>query len=235
MPQKHKKKPQELQVFRPVFTSAKNLKVTASTLAQVDPIPQNTSNPTSSLKEKLDFYRQKAKVPNTEKSTRNWIIQFEEFRKEYKYIIPLEQITDSKLIEKQVCEYIAQMSKKNNSGEYKAKSIKQAVDAINRHLVKISPIHRINLHDKYEFPDLWTVLNGKMKYLQENGLGEKEGSMALSAQQVQEILADEFFNPNILRVFYTMYFSELQLILHVEMENIMAFMLINFIFHLMVV
>jgi len=127
------------------------------------------------------------------------------------------------------------MSKKNNSGEYKAKSIKQAVDAINRHLVKISPIHRINLHDKYEFPDLWTVLNGKMKYLQENGLGEKEGSMALSAQQVQEILADEFFNPNILRVFYTMYFSELQLILHVEMENIMAFMLINFIFHLMVV
>jgi integrase len=196
MPQKHKKKPQELQVCRPVFTSAKNLKVTASTPAQVDPIPQNTSNPTSSLKEKLDFYRQKAKVPNTEKSTRNWIIQFEEFRKEYKYIIPLEQITDSKLIEKQVCEYIAQMSKKNNSGEYKAKSIKQAVDAINRYLVKISPIHRINLHDKYEFPDLWTVLNGKMKYLQENGFGEKEGSMALSAQQVQEILADEFLNPS---------------------------------------
>ncbi|CAB5376236.1 unnamed protein product [Rhizophagus irregularis] len=82
------------------------------------------------------------------------------------------------------------MSKKNNSGEYKAKSIKQAVDAINCHLVKISPIHRINLHDKYEFPDLWIVLNGKMKYLQENG----EGSMALSAQQVQEILADEFLN-----------------------------------------
>jgi len=57
MPQKHKKKPQELQVFRLVFTSAKNLKVTASTLAQVNPILQNTSNLISSLKEKLDFYR----------------------------------------------------------------------------------------------------------------------------------------------------------------------------------
>jgi hypothetical protein len=99
MPQKYKKKPQELQVFRPVFTSAKNLEITASTPSQVDPIPQNTSNLTSSLKEKLDFYRQKAKVPNTEKSTRNWIIKFEEFRKEYNYITPLEQITDSKLIE----------------------------------------------------------------------------------------------------------------------------------------
>jgi transaldolase len=145
MPQKYKKKPQELQVFRPVFTSAKNLEITASTPSQVDPIPQNTSNPTLSLKEKLDFYRQKAKVPNTEKSTRNWIIKFEEFRKEYNYITPLEQITDSKLIEKQVCEYIAQMSKKKNSGEYKAKSIKQAVDAINRHLVKISLLQFIEL------------------------------------------------------------------------------------------
>ncbi|PKC00755.1 hypothetical protein RhiirA5_427735 [Rhizophagus irregularis] len=97
MLQKHKKKLQELQIFRPVFTSAKNLKVTASTPAQ------------------------KAKVPNTEK---------------------------------------------------------------------------INLHDKYEFPDLWTVLNGKMKYLQKNRFDKKEGLMALSAQQVQEILADEFLNPS---------------------------------------
>ena len=69
MPQNHKKKPQELQVFRPVFNSAKNLEITTSIPSRVDPIPQNTSNPTSSLKEKLDFYQQKAKVPNTEKST----------------------------------------------------------------------------------------------------------------------------------------------------------------------
>ena len=73
------------------------------------------------------------------------------------------------------------MLKKKNSGEYKAKLIKQAVNAINRHLIKISPIHRINLYDKYEFPDLWIVLNGKMKYLQENGFGKKEGSVALTA------------------------------------------------------
>src|SRR5205814_642459 len=98
--------------------SQKDLTITASTLSQaktVDSIPQNISNPVSSLQEKLDFYRQKAKVPNTEKATQNWITQFENFRREHNYIIPLEQTTDSRLVEKQICEYIAQMSKKNNS------------------------------------------------------------------------------------------------------------------------
>ncbi|GES72689.1 hypothetical protein GLOIN_2v1784543 [Rhizophagus clarus] len=139
MPQ-HKKKLQELhQAFKPIFTSSKTLETTVTpTLSQdktVDFVPQNTSNPVLSLQEKLVFYHQKA-------------------AKKYNYIIPLEHITDSKLVEKQICEYIAQMSKKKNSSEYKAKSVKQAVDAINRHLVKISPIRGINLHYKYEFPDL---------------------------------------------------------------------------------
>ena len=88
------------------------------------------------------------------------------------------------------------MSKKKNSGEYKAQTVKQAVDAINRHLVNISSIRGINLYDKYEFPDLWTVLHSKMKDLQEKGFGEKEGSIALNVQQVQEILADNFLNPD---------------------------------------
>ncbi|PKY61321.1 hypothetical protein RhiirA4_486136 [Rhizophagus irregularis] len=35
-----------------------------------------------------------------------------------------------------------------------------------------------------------------MKYLQENRFVKKEGSIALIAQQVQEILADEFLNSN---------------------------------------
>ena len=76
--------------------------------------------------------------------------------------MPLNKITNSELIGQQVCEYIAQMTKKNNSGEYKANTVKQAVGAINCHLAKFSPIRGINLHNKYEFPDLWTVLHDKM-------------------------------------------------------------------------
>nr|CAG8581616.1 8059_t:CDS:2 [Entrophospora candida] len=143
------------QAFQPIFTNASSLisqkvsKISISTLP-VGSIPQTI-------------------VANTEKSTRNWVTKFEEFRKNYNYIIPVDKITNSELIEQQVCEYIAQMTKKNNSGEYKANIVKQAVGAINHHLVKFSPIRGINLYDKYEFPDLWTVLHCKMKDLQEKG------------------------------------------------------------------
>ncbi|CAG8713356.1 26986_t:CDS:2, partial [Racocetra persica] len=47
----------------------------------------------------------------------------------------------------------------------------------------------------YQFLDLHDILNGKMKDLQERRFGEKEGSMALTAQQVKEILSDEFLDP----------------------------------------
>ena len=187
------KKPGFRQVLKPVFINASELSPSPSVSQDTNISSEEVPN---DLQEKLNFYRNKAKVPNTERSTKNWVIRFEEFRKKYNYNEQLEEITDFKIIEKQVCEYVAQMSKKKNSGEYKAKTVKQAVDAINRYLVHISPIRGINLHDKYEFPDLNIVLHGKMKELQEKGFGEKEGSVALNVQQVQEILADDFLNPN---------------------------------------
>ncbi|CAH1764527.1 4128_t:CDS:2, partial [Entrophospora sp. SA101] len=73
-----------------------------STLS-VDSNTQSTSNTISSqqapseIYEKLDFCRQKAIVTNTEKSTRNWVTKFEEFRKNYNYIMPLDKITNSEL------------------------------------------------------------------------------------------------------------------------------------------
>ena len=200
MPQKRANKEQRLhKTFNPVFTNASTFyhsqKIPEITTSIQDTLNPSSSSQISEIQEKLNFYRQKAMVPNTERSTRNWIAKFEEFCKSCNYTTSFEEIIDSKLIEQQVCEYIAQMTKKT-SGEYKANSVKQAVDAINRHLVKVSPIRGINLHDKYEFSDLFTVLHGKMKDLQEKGFGEKEGSMALTAQQVQKILTDDFLNPN---------------------------------------
>ena len=53
----------------------------------------------SKIQEKLNFYHQKAVVFNTEKSTKIWINQFEEFYKNHNYTIPLEEIIDTKLIE----------------------------------------------------------------------------------------------------------------------------------------
>ncbi|CAG8805031.1 24219_t:CDS:1, partial [Gigaspora rosea] len=54
----------------------------------------------------------KAVVYNTEKSTQNWMRKSEEFRTKYNYVTPLESIEDPHLIEQQICEYVAQMTKK---------------------------------------------------------------------------------------------------------------------------
>ncbi|CAG8842608.1 11363_t:CDS:1, partial [Racocetra persica] len=95
-------------------------------------------------------------------------------------------LNNLKQIEKEIIEYISDMKKKD-SGEYKANSIKQAVDTISRFFLYNSPI-QVNLHDQYLFPDLYTVLHGKMRDLQEHGFGETRGSIALNSQQIQEIL-----------------------------------------------
>ncbi|CAG8815108.1 17615_t:CDS:2, partial [Gigaspora rosea] len=70
---------------------------------------------------------------------------------------------------------------------YKANSIKQAIDAISQFFLHNSPI-RVNLHNRYLFSDLYAVLQGKMRDMQEQGFGEVKGSIALNSQQLQEIL-----------------------------------------------
>ncbi|CAG8566987.1 5021_t:CDS:2 [Cetraspora pellucida] len=67
------------------------------------------------------------------------------------------------------------------------------------YISKTSAIHSLNLHDKYQFPDLHNILNGKIKDLQKREFGEKEGSMALTAQQVKEILSNEFLDSKTLQ------------------------------------
>ncbi|CAG8763370.1 12852_t:CDS:2 [Cetraspora pellucida] len=149
----------------PIFTSARTY---IPDISSEDSVTANTSK--SELEQKLEFYKRKA--------------TFKEFRRNFNYVTPIKSIADPHLIECQVCEYIAQMAKKDGE-EYKAKTIQQAVDRINRYLVKHRSVQGLNLHDKYQFPNLHDVVNGKMKDLQEKGLGEKEGSVALSAQQIQ--------------------------------------------------
>jgi hypothetical protein len=136
---------------------------------------------------KASYYREKAKVRNTEKSTKNWITKFEEFRVCANYSVPLSELDDVSLLQQQLVECISTM-KRNDGCEYKATSIKQAVDALNRYLVCHSPILRINLHDKYMFPDLHNVLHGKMCDLQEHGFGETSGSVAINPRQILQIL-----------------------------------------------
>jgi len=128
---------------------------------------------------KASYYREKAKVKNTEKSTKTWTTNFEEFRTRAGYLVPLTNLNNTSMLQKQIVDYISTMKKKDG-GEYKATSIKQAVDALNRYLLLHSPIPHVNLHDKYMFPDLHNVLHSKMRDLQEHGFGETSGSVAIN-------------------------------------------------------
>ena len=88
---------------------------------------------------KASYYREKSKVKNTEKSTKSWITKFEEFCIRANYSVPLNKLDDVSLLQQQLVEYITIM-KRNDGSEYKATSIKQAVDALNRYLLFHSPI-----------------------------------------------------------------------------------------------
>ncbi|CAB5373840.1 unnamed protein product [Rhizophagus irregularis] len=129
--------------------------------------------------------RQKSK--NTEKSTKSWSTKFEEFRSCAGYSVPLTDLKDISQLQKQIVEFISTMKMKNGN-EYRATSVKQSVDALNRYLLHLSPIPQINLHDKYMFPDLHDVLHGKLRDLQEHGFGETLGSVSINSQQIQQIL-----------------------------------------------
>ncbi|CAG8761917.1 41510_t:CDS:2, partial [Gigaspora margarita] len=128
-------------------------------------------------------------VPNTVKATQNWIKKLDEFRLYYNYVTPIETIEDPSLIEQQICKFIAQMTKIDR-GKYKAKTVKQAIDRINRYISKNGAIRSLNLYDKYQFPDLYNILNE---------LGEKEKSVTLTVQQVREIFNDEFLDSKMLQ------------------------------------
>ncbi|CAG8693159.1 6537_t:CDS:1 [Cetraspora pellucida] len=124
----------------PVFKTAKQRLEEINTTVSV-----TSNNILTDAQKKAAYYREKAKNKNTEKSTKNWMIKFEEFRNSSGYLTPLTNLDDVRQIEKEIVEYISGMKKKDDN-DYRANSIKQAVDAISRFLLYNSPI-RVNLHD----------------------------------------------------------------------------------------
>lgn len=164
---------------------------TATNLLSSSDNPINNSNNIDNIQDaaqiKASYYRKKAKVKNTEKSTKSWSTKFEEFRACAGYSVPLTDLKNISQLQKQIVEFISTMKMKNGN-EYKATSVKQSVDALNRYLLHLSPIPQINLHDKYMFPDLHDVLHRKLRDLQEHGFGETLGSVAINSQQIQQIL-----------------------------------------------
>ncbi|CAB5377563.1 unnamed protein product [Rhizophagus irregularis] len=63
---------------------------------------------------KASYYHEKAKVRNTEKSTKNWITKFEEFCVCANYSVPLSELDDVSLLQQQLVEYISTMKRNDD-------------------------------------------------------------------------------------------------------------------------
>jgi len=97
--------------------------------------------------------------------------------------------------------------KQKNGQQYSASSIRCAIAAIHRHLIKNSAINGLDLHNQATFPTFWEVINGKIKFLSDLGLNDAKGADALTTDEISTI-----FNHKILdgttpeRLLYHVYF-----------------------------
>ena len=123
MSKKHKK---DITLVPSFQTAASLLKENSSESS----ISSITINIQDVAQVKASYYREKAKVKNTEKSTKNWITKFEEFRTCVGYSISLTDLNNASQLQKQIVEFISTIKKKDGN-KYKATSVKQSVDALN--------------------------------------------------------------------------------------------------------
>ncbi|CAG8555067.1 6713_t:CDS:2 [Funneliformis mosseae] len=118
----------------------------------------------------------------------------------------IEQIDSIQELDNQLATYVAEMKQKNGQ-QYSASSVRCAIAAIHRHLIKHSVISEINIHDQATFSILWEVLNGKLKFLSDLGFSDAKGADVLSIDEILTI-----FNHKILdsttpeRLLYQIYF-----------------------------
>ncbi|POG59499.1 hypothetical protein GLOIN_2v1789073 [Rhizophagus irregularis DAOM 181602=DAOM 197198] len=124
----------------------------------------------ASLKEKVEFYREFSKVKNTVNVTNNWM-----------------EVENEQVLIKQLCFYFANMSKKDGS-DYSVNSVRASFAAIICFLQDNSKIKSIDLYNNVHFKEIRKVVDGKIRYLFNNGKGKIKGSDSLEADEITQIL-----------------------------------------------
>ncbi|PKB94357.1 hypothetical protein RhiirA5_438983 [Rhizophagus irregularis] len=143
--------------------------------------------------EEIDRLLKKSTVLNTKRATTTWLNKFENFRNSVKYIGKCTEVADIHELEVQIQNFIIVM-KTNNGEDYKATSINACIDALNRHLNQYSVIRPLDLKDRRMFPDLWQILDGKLKDIAKQGKAEVCGSDSLSLDEVKLIFNSPILN-----------------------------------------
>jgi len=100
----------------------------------------------------------------------------------------LGTIGNLKQIESEVSNFILTM-KTTTGEEYSQSSITSCINALNRWFNEHSIAKGLNLINREQFPDLYLIIDGKIKSLQDAGKGETKKSDGLEYEEVQIMFA----------------------------------------------
>ncbi|CAG8745511.1 14482_t:CDS:2, partial [Acaulospora morrowiae] len=156
--------------------------------------------------EEINQLQQASLVSNTEKNTAKWLRTIERFNKNCGISQAIELIDSVTKLEDYLCQFITWLQKEDGS-DYKVESVHNCYSAINRYLRDYSVIQPIKIWDPYRFPRALRTLDGKMRILQDKGLGDPKKSDGLSLEEIKQILDHLYMSINnneslIRRVFF---------------------------------
>jgi hypothetical protein len=137
--------------------------------------------------EEIDTLQKASLVSNTERNTSKWLRVVERFNKSCGISQSIEQIDSLENLENYLCQFITWL-KKEDGTDYKVESVHNCYSALNRYLKEHSVIQPIKIWDRYRFPRALRTLDGKMRILQSQGLGDPKKSDGLSAKEIKQIL-----------------------------------------------
>ncbi|GES81052.1 zinc finger MYM-type protein 2-like [Rhizophagus clarus] len=142
-----------------------------------------------------EIYRlqQLSRVKNTDKCTSKWLRVVDRFNKEANMTKKINQYDTCNELEDFLCKFITWL-KKLNGEEYKAESIYNCYASLARYLKEESVIKPCKIWDQYSFPLAIKTLDGKMKQLQLQRLGETAQADSLTRQETQQILDHSTMN-----------------------------------------
>ncbi|CAG8462250.1 7961_t:CDS:2 [Funneliformis caledonium] len=126
-------------------------------------------------------------------TTSKWLQVVDRFNNSCGISQAIELIDSINELEDYLCKFITWL-KKNDGTDYKVESIRNCYSAINRYLREHRVIQPIKIWDRYKFPHALRTLDGKMRMLQDKGLGDTSKYDGLSVKEIKQILDHSYMN-----------------------------------------
>ncbi|CAG8719338.1 5281_t:CDS:2, partial [Dentiscutata heterogama] len=133
----------------------------SNNLESAHELEHNTSNESNNITvDNIQRYIKKSKIQNTDAYTQKWVRSLQEYH-----------------------------MKRQDGKSYKPESIVSAYTSLRRYLFEGSAIKNVNINDRFQFPVLYRVVDGKIIELQDQELGNIDQSKGLTTEEIRQIMS----------------------------------------------